>query len=130
MLVSPTPTTPTDIASQADRDRASEGTDRVRTRAWWLYLVGMATLTAAYVCGHFFHEHWMNSGPVYNLIGGSAIVALIVGAKINAGTTRRLPWSLLAVGQALFVAGDALAYNYERIFHEQLPFPSIADPLY
>jgi diguanylate cyclase (GGDEF)-like protein/PAS domain S-box-containing protein len=89
----------------------------------------MAVLTTAYVCGHFLGPHWLNSGPVYNLIGASTVVALMVGARINS-EGRRLPWFLFAVGQALFVIGDALAYNYERIFGAALPFPSIADPFY
>jgi diguanylate cyclase (GGDEF)-like protein/PAS domain S-box-containing protein len=101
----------------------------VRARAWWLYLVGTAILTAAYVVAHFTGPHWLNGGPVYNLIGGSAVVALVVGARINK-RSRRLPWHLFAIGQALFVAGDALAYNYERIFGSALPFPSIADAFY
>jgi diguanylate cyclase (GGDEF)-like protein/PAS domain S-box-containing protein len=89
----------------------------------------MAVLTAAYVYGHFLSPHWLNSGPVYNLIGGSTVVALFAGARMNS-EARRLPWHLFAVGQALFVIGDAIAYNYERIFGSALPFPSIADPFY
>src|SRR6185437_12429126 len=34
---------------------------------------------------------------------------------------------LLAIGQAMFVTSDVLAYNYERLFGEALTFPSIAD---
>jgi diguanylate cyclase (GGDEF)-like protein/PAS domain S-box-containing protein len=94
-----------------------------------LYLAGMAVLTAAYVWGHFLGPHWLNSGPVYNLIGASTVIALFVGARVNS-EGRRLPWYLFAIGQALFVTGDALAYNYERIFGAALPFPSIADPFY
>jgi diguanylate cyclase (GGDEF)-like protein/PAS domain S-box-containing protein len=101
----------------------------IRRRAWWLYLGALALLTTAYMCGHFLGPHWLNSGPVYNLIGGSTVVALLIGARINSDV-RPLPWHLFAVGQALFVAGDAIAYNYERIFGTALPFPSIADPFY
>jgi hypothetical protein len=39
-------------------------------------------------------------------------------------------WYLFAFGQALFVAGDVVAYNYVEFFGRQLPFPSIADVLY
>src|ERR1700677_3240469 len=52
-------------------------------RAWSGYLVGVASLTTAYMVGHFLGPHWLNSGPVYKLIGGSAVVALIVGARKN-----------------------------------------------
>jgi hypothetical protein len=79
--------------------------------------------------GHFVGLHWLNSGPVYNLIGASAVVALIVGARKNS-QAGRLPWYLFALAQALFVTGDVLAYNYERFFGGALPFPSIADPFY
>ena len=46
-------------------------------RAWSAYLVGVAALTAAYILGRFVGLHWVNSGPVYNVIGGSAVAALI-----------------------------------------------------
>jgi diguanylate cyclase (GGDEF)-like protein/PAS domain S-box-containing protein len=78
---------------------------------------------------HFVGLHWLNSGPVYNIIGGSAVVALIVGARKNS-KDRRLPWYLFALAQAFFVTGDVLAYNYERFFGRALPFPSIADAFY
>jgi hypothetical protein len=57
----------------------------------------------------------LNSRPVYNIVGGSAVVALIVGARKNP-RGRRLPWYLLALAQTFFVTGDVLAYNYETIF--------------
>jgi diguanylate cyclase (GGDEF)-like protein/PAS domain S-box-containing protein len=97
--------------------------------AWRLYVAAVAALTGAYVTAHFTGPHWLNSGPVYNAIGGSAALALVLGARRNA-RERRLPWYLFALGQALFVIGDVLAYNYERFFGGALPFPSIADPFY
>ena len=51
-----------------------------------------------------------------------SVVGLIVGARRNA-PRRRLPWYLLAVGQALFVTSDVLAYNYERLFGERAAVP-------
>ena len=41
---------------------------------------------------------------------------------------RRLPWILMAAGQASFVAGD-LMWNYFEVIGEE-PFPSFADVLY
>ncbi len=102
---------------------------RPRVHAWSAYLVGVAGLTTAYIVGHFVGLHWLNSGPVYNIIGGSAVVALIVGAR-RSSKGRRLPWYLFALAQAFFVSGDVLAYNYERLFGRALPFPSIADAFY
>ena len=37
---------------------------------------------------------------------------------------------LAALEALLFVAGDAITYNYERLFHTALPFPSVGDVLY
>jgi diguanylate cyclase (GGDEF)-like protein/PAS domain S-box-containing protein len=96
---------------------------------WAAYLIGVLALTAAYLVAHYLHVHWLNSGPVYNVIGGSAVVALVVGARRNT-SHGRLPWYLFACGQALFVTGDILAYNYEKFFGTALPFPSVADAFY
>ncbi len=125
MLLLPT----TDTGRQADVSPEDCAPSPLRRHAWWVYLAGIALLTAAYIYGHFVGARWLNSGPVYNVIGSSTVVALIVGARINS-ERRRLPWYLFALGQALFVGGDVLAYNYERFFGGELPFPSIADPFY
>ena len=45
---------------------------------------------------------------------------------MNAGGVR-LPWCLVALGVAMFVSGDIVAYNYERFFHTEMPYPSLAD---
>jgi diguanylate cyclase (GGDEF)-like protein/PAS domain S-box-containing protein len=105
------------------------GSSAARLPGWALYLIAIGVLTTGYLAGHVAHVHWLNSGPVYNVIGGSTVVALVVGAKRN--TNRgRLPWYLFALGQAFFVTGDVLAYNYKSFFGTELPFPSIADAFY
>ncbi len=109
--------------------RLSGGPRPLHLHAWSAYLGAVATLTTAYVAAHFVGPHWLNSGPVFNLIGGSAVVALIVGARRNS-PDRRLSWYLLALAQAFFVTGDVLAYNYARFFGTPLPFPSVADAFY
>jgi signal transduction histidine kinase len=98
-------------------------------RGWLLFLGWMAALTAAYATAHVVGPHWLNSGAVFNLVGLSAVAAILVGARSNP-PGRRLPWYLFALGQAFFVLGDVLAYNYERFFGRPLPFPSIADAFY
>jgi diguanylate cyclase (GGDEF)-like protein len=103
------------------------------TVAWWLYLTLAALLTAAYGLAHLTGPSWMKGGFVFTLIGGSSVVALILGARRNSRRSRRggwVPLHLLAVGQGLFVASDVLAYNYERLFGTAMPFPSIADPFH
>ncbi|MGA2452496.1 MAG: EAL domain-containing protein [Solirubrobacteraceae bacterium] len=102
---------------------------RLVRHAWWAYMAAIALLTGGYALAHISGPAWLRSGLVFNLIGGSSVVALIVGARRNADSSR-LPWYLLAVGQALFVTSDVLAYNYERLFGGAMPFPSIADPFH
>jgi diguanylate cyclase (GGDEF)-like protein/PAS domain S-box-containing protein len=109
--------------------RLTGGPGSLHLHAWSAYLVAVTSLTTAYVTAHFVGPHWLNSGPVFNLIGGSVVVALVVGARRNS-RDRRLPWYLLALAQTFFVTGDVLAYNYTRFFGAPLPFPSIADAFY
>ena len=98
---------------------------RLRRRLWLVYLGALGALSLAYLFG----PKLINSGPVFNAIGISAVVAVLVGVRLN-GITHKLPWYLFALAQALFVTGDVIAYNYQRIFHRALPFPSIADGFY
>jgi len=96
----------------------------MRSRAWAIYLsIGGALLTA------FVFVHPIRVGPLFNVIGLSASVAILIGARMNE-PRQRLPWYLVATGQALFVAGDVITYNYERFFGTAPPFPSIGDVLY
>jgi signal transduction histidine kinase len=97
----------------------------MRERAWWLFLVVMAPIVGLYLFG----PEAFNHGLVFNGIGLSAVVAILVGVRMHRPSATR-PWYLFAAGQALFVAGDVLAYNYERFFGRPLPFPSIADVFY
>jgi signal transduction histidine kinase len=96
---------------------------RALRQPWLLYAAGVCVVAVAYLAGP------LNEGPVMNLIGASAVVATIVGARRNS-PEHRLPWYLFAFSQALFVSGDVLSYNYTRFFGGELPFPSIADPFY
>jgi diguanylate cyclase (GGDEF)-like protein len=63
----------------------------------------------------------------YDVVGASAVAAAAVGIVRNA-PDRRMPWILMATGQALFVAGDVLWNWYEML--GESPFPSLADVLY
>ena len=89
---------------------------------WAPYLGLMALATAGYVVAGLTGPSWLHSGLVFNLIGGLSVAGLIAGANLHA-PRRRLPWYLLAIGQALFVTSDVLAYNYERLFGEALHVP-------
>ena len=97
--------------------------------AWCVYLGAVGLLTSAYALAHISGPAWLRSGLVFDLIGGASVAALILGARRNAPGSR-MPWYLLATGQALFVTSDVLANNYERLFGGTLPFPSVADPFH
>ncbi len=71
----------------------------------------------------------LHSPVLYNLICLSSPVAILVGIGLHR-PARRLPWLLFAGGQALFVAGDVITYNYPALFGSEIPFPSIGDPVY
>ncbi|HLL92613.1 MAG TPA: EAL domain-containing protein [Solirubrobacteraceae bacterium] len=108
---------------------ASDEPSRFAQRSWWMYLAALGLLCGAYALAHVTGPAWLDSGLVLNLIGGSSVAALIVGARRNSGRSR-VPLYLFAVGQGLFVASDVLASNYERLFGTTMPFPSIADPFH
>jgi signal transduction histidine kinase len=96
---------------------------RTLRQPWLLYIAAVSAVAIVYLAGP------LNEGPVFNLIGASAVVATIVGARRNS-PEHRLPWYLFALAQAMFVSGDVLSYNYTRFFGGELPFPSMADALY
>jgi signal transduction histidine kinase len=70
-----------------------------------------------------------NAGPVFNAFGVSAAAAIIAGVRLHR-PTGKAAWYLIALGVALFIAGDVLNYNYQRFFGRAVPFPSIADVFY
>jgi hypothetical protein len=65
---------------------------------------------------------------LYNGIGLSSVVALLVGIRWHRPADRR-PWLLIAGGQASFLTADILYYILESVSHE-VPFPSAADVFY
>jgi PAS domain S-box-containing protein len=96
----------------------------MKARVWALYLSIGGALLAAFV-----FVHPIRVGPLFNIIGLSAPIAMVVAARMH-NPRQRLPWYLVAIGQALFVAGDVITYNYQTFFGTETPFPSIGDVLY
>jgi signal transduction histidine kinase len=94
-----------------------------------VFLGWMAVVTSVYAVAHFTGPQWLNSGPAFNVIGVSAVMAILVGARRNV-RGRRLPWYLFALGQTLFVLGDVFSDNYGTFFGGALPSVSIADAFY
>jgi diguanylate cyclase (GGDEF)-like protein/PAS domain S-box-containing protein len=94
----------------------------LKKRAWLLYPCLAAVATAVYyLTGH--------GSYLFNLIGLSSPV-LILAAVVVHKPEAKAPWYLFALGQFLFITGDVLAYNYDKIFGTELPFPAISDVAY
>jgi diguanylate cyclase (GGDEF)-like protein/PAS domain S-box-containing protein len=93
--------------------------------AWLLYLVVGTGLGAAYL---FLKDSPVHSGPAFNGIGLLSIGAILLAIRLHG--VARISWILIAGGMAAFVCGDVVAYNYERFFGVELPFPSAADGFY
>ena len=92
---------------------------------WQVYLVVGALICALYV----FVPPFAESGPVFNLLGLSPVIAILVGVRRYRPVSRS-PWRWFALGFLLFWAGDLYTYSYPRLFHHEVPFPSIGDAAY
>jgi hypothetical protein len=66
------------------------------------------------------------SGPLFNLIGLSPVVAIVIGLRRN-GPAAVAPWWCFAVGFTLFWFGDLYTYSYPKLFVGEVPFPSLGD---
>jgi len=94
----------------------------MRSRLWlWYAPVAVVATVIYYALGQ--------PSGLFNLIGASSPLLILVAAR-GKPPAERMPWYLFALGQALFIAGDVLAYNYERFFGTPLPYPAISDVLY
>ena len=94
----------------------------MRGRLWILYVVAALAATVGYYASG-------QAVPIFHLIGGSAAIAILVGVAIYR-PQHKVPWLLFALGQAFFVAGDVISYNYQKFFGTELPYPAISDALY
>jgi diguanylate cyclase (GGDEF)-like protein/PAS domain S-box-containing protein len=96
-----------------------------RCALWQLYLGAGALLCALYV----WVPPFAASGPVFNLLGLSPVVAIVVGIRRHKPASRG-PWIWFAVGMTLFWLGDLYTYSYPRLFGADVPFPSLGDGAY
>ena len=77
---------------------------------WQVYLAVGALLCALYV----WVPPFAGSGPVFNLLGLSPLVAIIVGLRRYRPASPG-PWRWFAVGFLLFWLGDLYTYSYPRL---------------
>ncbi len=94
-------------------------------RAWLIYLLGGLVVTVLYL----FVAPFKGSGPVFNLLGLSPMVAIAYGVRLHRPASRR-PWWFFLAGFALFWLGDLYTYSYPKLLHSEVPFPSPGDGLY
>jgi diguanylate cyclase (GGDEF)-like protein len=92
--------------------------------AWGFAAAGAVALIAIH---RLLPEASLEQSLLYDAIGGLAVFGILVGVVLNR-PSRRAPWVLIALGQALFVIGDVLWVYYEQI--GESPFPSMADAFY
>jgi diguanylate cyclase (GGDEF)-like protein/PAS domain S-box-containing protein len=93
--------------------------------AWAYYLAAMALLIGAYL----FVEPFKGYAVVVNLVGAGSVVAMIAGIRVH-GARARAAWTLLVVGQLLYVAGDFYTYTYPELLGGTVGFPSAGDAIY
>ena len=96
-----------------------------RFALWQIYLAVGALLSALYV----WVPPFAASGPVFNLLGLSPVVAIVIGIRRYKPASRG-PWIWFAVGMTLFWLGDLYTYSYPRLFGADVPFPSLGDGAY
>src|SRR5918996_840648 len=108
------------------RRRRTPDNHRMRQRAWLFYLIGGFLVTGIFLVTFI---DGSRIGPLFNLIAISSPIAILIAVRMWKPDAR-WPWYLFALGQALFVAGDVITYNYERFFGVALPFPSVGDVFY
>ena len=65
----------------------------------------------------------------YAALGGSAVVAILLGVRLHRPAHRR-PWLLLALGDGLAVSGDVIRAYHEHAHGIANPPPPLADALY
>ncbi|MEA2313155.1 MAG: hypothetical protein QOE28_3123, partial [Solirubrobacteraceae bacterium] len=92
---------------------------------WQAYLAGGVLICALYV----WVPPFKGSGPVFNLLGLSPVIAIIVGVRRHARKSPG-PWRWFAIGFLLFWLGDLYTYSYPRLTGTEVPFPSLGDAAY
>jgi signal transduction histidine kinase len=100
------------------------------SRAWLWYLAACSVAGAAYYIVPALHvlPRWIPKVFLYNGIGVSSVVAIIVGIRRHRPAQARA-WYLFAAGLLSFVTADIIFYTYQDILGVHI-FPSAADVFY
>jgi diguanylate cyclase (GGDEF)-like protein/PAS domain S-box-containing protein len=112
------------IAADAERGEGQRAS-LPRPHAWQIYL-------ALGAVGAFLYElvpPFKGYAPLLNLMGLSAVIAVVVGVRRNK-PGYALPWWLFALGLGLYWMGDVYTYSYPKLLHAEVPFPSVGDAIY
>jgi diguanylate cyclase (GGDEF)-like protein/PAS domain S-box-containing protein len=96
-----------------------------RRTLWAWYIVALTGLTAAYL----FVPPLQGYAVVVNVIGVSSLVAIAAGMRLHRPRAMAA-WSLILLGQMLYVAGDFYTYTYPDLLGGTVGFPSPGDAIY
>ena len=104
-------------------DRTDVGRSRLGTgaanQAWIAYLVLAGAGAAVYLFGPVLQ----GSGPLFNVLSGSSVIAILVGIRIHRPAASWV-WRWFAIAQGLFFLGDVYTYTYPVLIGHDVPFPS------
>ena len=96
-----------------------------RRTLWAWYIVALTGLTAAYL----FVPPLKGYAVVVNVIGVSSLIAIAAGMRLHRPRAMAA-WSLILLGQMLYVAGDFYTYTYPDLLGGTVGFPSAGDAIY
>lgn len=94
-------------------------------RVWFWYLLAGAVAVIAY---GLVLDSDVGSAVIYQLVGTSAAVALLVGVRLHR-PARRAPWAVMAAGLALWSVADGLGAWWALAVDDEA-FPTPADAVY
>ncbi|GAA3650929.1 hypothetical protein GCM10022237_08350 [Nocardioides ginsengisoli] len=90
--------------------------------------IGYLVLGTAAIAGHQLIRDQNVRDVAYLVLGLVGVAGIVAGVRIHRPTLRR-PWYLMAVGQLLWVIGDAI-YTLLQDALQEVPSPSAADLFY
>jgi diguanylate cyclase (GGDEF)-like protein/PAS domain S-box-containing protein len=96
---------------------------------WLWYLLAGSFFTYLYAVVPEFQRGSAIHGPIINALGISGVAAILAGMRMHRPRAV-VAWSLLALGQTLYLVGDFYTYSLPSLFGLNVGFPSPGDALY